>query len=199
MTRSLAEATSPNLPPDVFLKHYRKVREAKRAKEEASAALARVNKAAKADGVDLDAFKLLEKFRDLDDDELGMRMRHVRDYAKWLNLPLGTQLTMFAEEPSAEVSAKGLKDQSEWEAGDQGYRAGRSGSLRSDNPYDEGTEPYVAWDKEWTRGVKSLAAEMRGHDDAEADRKIDERAAAAPRKRGRPRKTDNGAHLTHIN
>lgn len=198
MTRNLAEAMSPNLPPDVFLKHYRKVREAKRAKEEASAALARVNKAAKADGVDLDAFKLLEKFRDIDSDELEMRLRHVRDYANWLKLPLGTQLNMFAE-ATADVPAKAAEEQSTWDAGDQGYRAGRSGSLRSDNPHDEGTPLFVAWDKEWTRGVKFIAAEMRGRDDAEADRKIDERAAANPvRKRGRPRKNGNG-HAAHMN
>jgi hypothetical protein len=53
-TATLTEASSHNVPPDVFLKHYREIRDLKNVHSEAGMAVARAKKAAKDVSIDLD-------------------------------------------------------------------------------------------------------------------------------------------------
>lgn len=175
MSHSLAEAQSPNLPPATFLSHFRAIRDLKRLHDEAGMALARAKKSAKADGVDLGALKIVEQMRKLDDDEAEIRIRHAFEYSGWLGKPLGTQSVLFPEIAAAPES-KALADQQEWEAGDAGYLAGKGGKLRSDNPFPEGSPVYVRWDREFVRGLKILAAELRTKEDLKADKTADRAA-----------------------
>ena len=109
MVASLAEAMSPNVPPEAFLKHYRAIRDATRSKEDAVMALARTKKAAKGDGIDLDALKDLERLAKLDDDEAEVRLRHMHQYAVWANLPIGTSARCLraASDPEAQAEGRG--------------------------------------------------------------------------------------------
>lgn len=178
MSQSLASAQSPNLPPATFLTHFRTIRDAKRVHDEAGMALARAKKAAKGDGVDLGALKIVEQMRKLDDDEAEIRIRHAFEYSLWLGSPLGTQSALFPE-VSATVEDKAAADQKEWDAADVGYLAGKGGKLRGDNPYPEATPLFVAWDKAFLRGLKILAAELRAKEDLKADKAADKKAAKA--------------------
>jgi hypothetical protein len=204
MSQSLADAKSPNLPPAVFLQHFRSVREAKRIHDEAGMALARVKKAAKNVGIDLSALKLVEQMRKLDDDEAEIVVRHAFEYAAWLGTPLGTQAALFPD-VTMTVEAKAQGEQLEWEAGEAGYLAGKGGKLRDDNPFPLESPLYVAWDKAWIRGLKINAAELRAKEDLKSDKASDKKAAitklsdvkpgdipGAPRGRGRPPKSSNG-------
>jgi len=177
---SLAEARSHNVPPDVFLKFYREIRGLKDEQAEAAAAVARAKKAAKAAGIDMDAFKWLEKLANLDDDEAEMQIKHLQTYAQWLKLPIGSQLDMFGKPEPEQVDAAAAAEQAEWEAGTAGHKAGAAGHQREDNPYDAGSVEFVAWDTAWMAGYagwmkvqKSLAADLGAN-------------AGQPRKRGRP-------------
>lgn len=179
---SLATARSHNVPPDVFLRHWREVRDCKSAHHDTGMALARAKKSAKTDGIDLDAFKLLEKFAELDTDEAEMQLRHLRQYADWIELPIGTQLDAFGQHtrPSEAETEK----QRAHTARSDGEAAGKAGHERQTNRYGPGTAEHVAWDKGWLKGnktwltgQKSLAGDLARN--------------ANGRGRGRPRR--NGA------
>jgi hypothetical protein len=150
---SLAEARSHNVPPDVFLRHYREIRDLKDAQADAAAAVARAKKSAKGAGIDLDALKMLEKLASLDTDEAEMQLQHLQIYAKWIDLPVGMQGDFFGQ-PEA-VSAEAAQEQREWAAGDEGLQAGRAGHERDTNPHTAGSAEHVAWDKAWAKGNKT--------------------------------------------
>lgn len=187
-TGTLAEARAHNVPPEVFLRHYREIRDLKDAHAETGTAVARAKKAAKAAGIDLDALKMLEKLADLDTDEAEMQLSHLQIYAKWIELPVGMQGNFFGQPEAAAVPPEAAAEQAEWDASDGGKQAGAAGHARDTNPYPPGSGMYVAWDKSWSaankawlKGQKKIAGEMgpkAGN------------GAAASRKRGRPR---NGA------
>ena len=183
---SLAEASSHNVPPEVFLKHYREIKQAKDDHADTGMAVASAKKSAKNDGIDLDAFKWLEKLAKLDPDEAEMQIKHLQTYAGWLKLPIGTQLAMFAQPEPATVDAKAAAEHAEWEARDQGSAEGKAGHERGDNPNLLGSPEYAAYDrgwlegnKLWLKGQKQIASEMAP--------KANGNGATAPRKRGRPR------------
>lgn len=182
---SLAEARSHNVPPDVFLRHFREIRDCKTAHGDTGMALARAKKSAKGAGIDLDALKMLEKLADLDTDEAEMQLRHLQLYAKWIELPIGSQLNFFGEPQPATVGAKAAAEQREWVAGSAGYEAGKAGSERDTNPHQAGSVEHVAWDKSWTngskawlKGQKKLAGELGANAKANGDAKPKRGAAA---------------------
>jgi hypothetical protein len=182
---SLADASSHNVPPEVFLKHYREIKQAKEDHADTGMAVARAKKSAKNAGIDLDAFKWLETLAKLDTDEAEMQIKHLQTYAGWLKLPIGTQLAMFGQPEPEPVDAKAAAEHSEWEARDQGSAEGKAGHERGDNPNLLGSPEYAAYDRGWLegneiwmRGQKKIASEMGPKANGNG---------AAPRKRGRPR------------
>lgn len=191
---SIAETRSHNVPPKVFLDHYRTIRDLKDAHADAGMAVARAKKAAKNAGIDLDALKMLEKLTALDLDEAEMQLKNLRMYAQWIELPIGSQMDMFGKAEPETVDAETAAEQREWVAGSRGYEAGAAGQERDINPYEAGSAEYVAWDKSWARGhkvwlngQKAIAREMEIPPIPEGGNGV-----APPRKRGRP-KAENGA------
>ncbi|MCL2427896.1 MAG: hypothetical protein FWD12_01525 [Alphaproteobacteria bacterium] len=160
---SLAEARSHNVRPDVFLRHYREIRDCKSAHHDTGMALARAKKAAKGEGIDLDALKLLEKFADLDRDEAEMQLTHLRLYAEWIELPIGTQLDAFGQHqaPAAKPSEAETQKQRSHDARWAGEGAGRAGHERQANRYEPGSAEHVAWDKGWLKGNKTWLAQQK--------------------------------------
>lgn len=168
---SLAEARSHNTPPEVFLRHWREVRDAKQAHADTGMALARAKKSAKNAGIDMDAFKDVEKWSDLDEDELKIRREKSFLYAGWLKLPIGTQAEFFGRGLTIPQPAEEARDEhAEWEATDKGMTAGKAGTPRDQNPHQAGDKLYVCWDKAWSKGnkeflkaQKKIAGEMAGN------------------------------------
>jgi len=161
MVASLAEAQSPNVAPETFLAHYRSIRDATRVKDDAGMALARTKKAAKSDGVDLDALKMLERLAKLDEDEAELQLKHVFEYASWAKLPIGTQLDAFGQHKIPAVKQKAANEHELWAAGDAGNKAGKKGEPRDNNPHEPGTELHVVWAKGWLDGQRVIADEMQ--------------------------------------
>jgi hypothetical protein len=174
---SLAEAHSHNVPPELFLSHYRTMRDAKRAKDEAGAAFLRASKAATAVGINLKATKLLDKLTEMDADEVDVLLRQVASYSKWTGKPIGTQANMFGDPDVPEVKASAAVAQTEWAASEAGYLAGKGGGLREENPFPEGGPLHVQWDKGFLKGLKLLAANLRLKEDLKAQ-KADAKAEA---------------------
>lgn len=154
MVQSLAEARSHNVPAEVFLRHWREIRDAKKVKDEGGMGHTRAKKAAKNAGINLDALKLVEQFSELDTDEMELLLKDVIAYAKWLKLPVGTQMEMFAKPDVAMPSAEAQERHEEWEAGQDGLAAGGSGELRDANPHEPGSAKHASWDRQWAKGNK---------------------------------------------
>jgi hypothetical protein len=186
---SLAEARSHNVDPETFRRHYREIIELKKQHAETGMAVARAKKTAKANGIHLDALKEAEKRDKMDADEREVFDRRCADYARWLNMPIGSQTEMFGG-PEKFVNDEGLAEHKEWEAGEGGAQAGKAGHQRDGNPFSAGTAEYVAWDKAWTKGNKSW---LKGQEKIAAEMAIppipDEtgNGAEPPRRRGRPK------------
>ena len=160
MVASLAEAMSPNVSDRRRSSSILAIRDATRSKEDAVMALARTKKAAKGDGIDLDALKDLERLAKLDDDEAEVRLRHCIEYAVWANLPIGTQLDAFGQHQIPKPKQKAEVEHQQWTASDAGYRAGRSGRPRDDNPHEPGTEAQCHWTNGWLAGQRQIADTM---------------------------------------
>jgi uncharacterized protein (UPF0335 family) len=142
-----------NVKPETFMEHWRKIRELKDEQAELSAAIARAKKAAKGDGIDLEAVALLERLCKMDDDELQLRMRKLFVYSDWIKMPLAEYAEgITPPAPKQETNA----EFDLWQVQQNGLAAGKTGTRREDNPYDAGSEKHVAWDKAWGKGFRSI-------------------------------------------
>lgn len=187
MVANLAEAQTHPISPEDFLQHDRAVRIAEREAEDASAALARAKKA-KNGAVDLEAYKLIEKLRKLDDDEQIIVLRHVIQYASWLEMPIGAQLSMLDAPQIDKPKAKAAQEYKNWAAGEAGLKAGRKGVDRDENPYPPGTELWQAWDSQWLEGARENNTAEQMAENAKNDAPVLDKP-----KRGRPRKSATAA------
>jgi len=183
---NITEARTHNVPPEIFLQHFRAMRDAAREHEDTGMALARTKKAAKTAGIDLDAVKMLQKFGKLDDDVVEAQLRHAREYAIWLEMPIGTQLGMFAkpDERIQEVTHSTKETQKTWEAGERGLLAGRAGDA-NDNPYPAGSPGHVAWAKKYSEGLTERATAAR-MESTESERPADVAPATKRGGAGKP-------------
>lgn len=155
-----------NVRPDTFLSHWRAIRDAKDDSSDASTTVSRAKKAAKRDGVDMDVVAMMEKLMQREPDERMLLLRKLTVYCQWIGSPLGA----FAEGLEApEPKAKNRDDFNEWQAGQDGYTAGKAGHLRESNPHVGGSREHAAWDRKWKGGFalnqKKLAGQLKKNAD----------------------------------
>lgn len=191
----LSSALSHNVRPEVFLNHWRTIRDLEAEHKRTGSAVQTAKKAAKGDGLDLDAMRLLSGLSKLDTDVAEMRIRKTFAYAAWLEMPIGSQTAMFPDAKPDPVPAEATEKHREWVAGDAGRKAGEAGHPRETNPYSAapGSFEFAAWEKSWKRGhagftknQKTIAQEM-GENAKIAD------GQAAKNKGGRPAGSKNKA------
>lgn len=164
-TKLTTEDKDPaNVPSTTFLEFYRTTGSAKRDIETARSAYQSAMKAAKKAGIDT---KMLTQARaiatsDDIDAELHGLYTLIR-YLKYLQIPIGKQLAMELGDdmPKTEgIPEEAAKQQALWDAEAMGWKAGRGGDNREDNPHTEGTELHVQWDNGYLAGQKSIADDM---------------------------------------
>lgn len=155
------------IAPEDFLAHYRRIRDTKRAKEEAGAAHNAAKQQAKAAGIDLNALKIVEHLASLDDADAELRMRETLRYANWMGLEVGTQVDMF-DAPAADLTGKVASEHKEWKAEQDGYEAGKKGEPIDNNPFPGGSPFYSRWRSGWNDGQAFLASKLAPKGDAEA-------------------------------
>lgn len=154
----MAEKLAPNVTPETFLEFYRQAGIAKRDLERAQGEYRAVLKRAKKAGIDTKALIAVRAIATSDDPAAEeAHLNTLLRYARYLDLPLGTQLGLFDD---AAPSAAARTEQAEWDAEDYGYRAGRGGQNRDDNPHAAGTAAHVRWDEGWHKGQASIAQDM---------------------------------------
>jgi hypothetical protein len=193
MVQTLPEEKSHTVDPAVWLRHFQAICDAKRAHRETAEIVSAAKKAAKGAGMNMRVLKLTEDLAALDTDEATVQMRHVFQNMIWLGKPLGTQGDLFPTKMAA--PEKVVAEREEWEAGDAGYDAGKTGGRRDANPFQPGSPLYDTWDRQWLKGQAIIAAEMDLEADIAADDRADKTPPAAAR-RGRPPKKGNGVSAT---
>jgi hypothetical protein len=151
---SVAETREHTLSPEQFLHHDTEMRAAKREKDDAGTALARVKKAAKNAAIDLKAYRFVEQLREMDDDEAAIIMRHMFQMMSWLEMPIGTKFSMIDAPKVPPVKAKAKQQHAVFLAGEAGLKAGREGESADANPHTEGSEEHVVWAKRQREGLE---------------------------------------------
>lgn len=183
MTNNLAEAQTHDLDGQDFLSHHQAIAEAKREQEDAGAALARSKKAAKNAAVDMEAYAFIQKLLKLEPDEAAIRVRHVLQYATYLQMPVGTQFSMLDAPQMPKPPSDAQLAHKVWLAGEAGLKAGREGDASDSNPHPPGSEEHAAWSRKQIDGLAERAriASMGGSegdapvaDTADATRKAAE-------------------------
>jgi len=143
------------MEPEIFLKRFRDIADRALDAEGAKAAVKAEMESGKAAGMDIKALKLVNKLRKMDTRDAQAMLRHTILYLRWLGLNLLDQEELL---DSAGPSTTGLTEQviathAAWEAGHQGYQAGKAGHPLDANPYAPGTETYQRWAAEWYDGA----------------------------------------------
>lgn len=143
------------IEPEFFLKRFRDIADKALNAEEAKAAWKAEIQAGKSGGIDIKALKLVYKLRTMDPRDAQSMMRHTLLYLRWLGLNLLDQQEMFTGDgPStAGLTEQVIATHAAWEAGNQGYQAGKAGHPLDSNPYAPGSETYQRWAAEWYDGA----------------------------------------------
>ena len=141
------------MAPEDFLAHFRAIKDTKRAKDEAGAAHKAAREAFKAAGGDLNALKIVDHLMSLDDADAELRMRETLRYCGWLDLPLGTQADLFGGEAPPDLTASVTAQHREWQAEQDGYKAGKDGEPIDNNPHPSASPFFTRWRTGWHDGV----------------------------------------------
>ncbi len=164
---ALQAPASNAVSPEEFLALYRRIKDTKRAKDEASSAHKAAREDFKAKGGDLNALKIVDHLQGLDDAEAELRMRETLRYAAWLGLEIGTQIELFGETPQIDLTASVTAAHREWETEQAGYKAGKGGEPIDNCPHPGGSPHHTRWRSGWHDGQAALVATMKPQEDAE--------------------------------
>lgn len=157
--RGIGDNSGSGVPDEIYERHIAKIdstskamNKAKEAFDQAKGMHQSAYKAAKGDGVDIDAVRLARK---LDKQDAGVTQILYANTARVLNLmgsPLGEeQMDLFgAINPKPPEEAPGVR----------GLKAGEAGVDRTANPYKPGSSEYQAYDDQWLVGQSRIAERM---------------------------------------
>jgi len=144
---------SGELPPEVIDRWWSKVVDGQKAVERAAkplksrkGELSAIYKAAKADGIDVDALKDAIKADGEDHIEVVSRYANTGKYLRAHRSPLGEQLNLFPLEPIPETMRAAVA----------GKRAGLRGGSIDENPYTPGSEAFTAFRDSWEAGQQEV-------------------------------------------
>lgn len=147
--------------PEEFLALYRRIKDTKRAKDEAASAHKASREDFKSKGGDLNALKIVDHLQGLDDAEAELRMRETLRYAAWLGLEIGTQVDLFGGTPQVDLTANVQAQHREWQVEQDGYKAGKAGEPIDNCPHPGGSPFHAHWRSGWHDGQAALAATLK--------------------------------------
>lgn len=150
---------SGELPAEVVDRWWEKVVEGQKAVERAAkplkskkGELSALYKAAKADGIDVDALKDAILADAGDHLEVVSRYANTGKYLRAHRSALAEQMNLFPLEPIPVAM----------QAAVAGKRAGLRGGDATENPYTPGTDAFVAYAEHWEAGQQELREHLRG-------------------------------------
>lgn len=144
-----------NMQDGLLLHHLSKILKAEAVKAAAAKDLADVRKLAKSDGVDLKTLDLVRKMLGADHFELATAFNDLVRYAKVLDLPVYSQLSLFST--ADEVDEDEILDR----AFVAGRRAGKTGLDQSTCPHGFETPAGQQWLDGWGDGQRILFSAIK--------------------------------------
>lgn len=108
-------------------------------------------------GIDCQTFDAVRKLHAIGDEAIEDQMRQLTRYMQYMNLPIGTQMGFFDEQPqeqTTDVVAKALKE---------GKVAGMMGGNMDDNPHELNTDAGQEWQKGYNEGQAVLKQQLLDH------------------------------------
>jgi len=149
---------SGELPPEVVDRWWVKIVAAQVAVEKAAkplkskkGELSAIFKAAKSDGIDVDAIKYAIKSHGRDHLDVVGFYANVGKYLRARQSPLAVQMNLFPLEPIPEISRAAIA----------GRRQGLRGGSIDENPYTPGSELAEAYDDAWRDGQEQVQEGLR--------------------------------------
>ncbi len=169
-----------NVTPATIIRARQDRTEAKASLETAKARYRACGKKIESWGVDLKELDKVIEFARRDQEDLRGEFSTFIHYCKVLQLPIGTQLSLLDDDTTPVTLTDNDKEQAAaWDAGDQGYRAGKNGEPAANNTYPPGSLAFTAWAEYHKRGLALFqegAVPKRGRPRKEAS--ADNQAAA---------------------
>lgn len=156
--RKIAPDVGP-IEPETFLGAVRRLEDADLRTEDGKLLVKAARESAKALGIDMAAYKFVQKLKRLGPDAAEKRLRHAVIYCGWLNIPIGNQLDLFQTSDVPKPNIHDVEQHSAWEAQLAGHKLGMAGAAITDidERYQAGTENHVAAIKGWHGGQAVLA------------------------------------------
>lgn len=135
--------------------------------DKAKGVLRNAYKVAKDRGAPTDEIRDYFAMKRLSEGEVVTSHRNMGRILRVMNDPLGTQYNLFAE-PAAEGEEPGKPTVGAMDAELQGQAAYRNNEPTSNNPFQPGTDNYVAWDTGWHNAMKHTVMAMGPNSPTEA-------------------------------
>lgn len=173
-TKNEATTAGNGPDPEMIASYYRKlqvaaddVETAKIPYDEERGRYRSLCKAAKTDGVDIDAMLRVLKAAKQDPDKRRLDMENFIRIAKIMDVAIGTQLDLFGFDVPAQVAT----DNAKHSAMRAGQAAGKRGEHRVDsNPHDPASELYVSFDNGWMKAQSAMVMDLAPKPSAEPRR-----------------------------
>lgn len=153
----VSTAGKSNVPDEVYERHLRIIQrdrdamlETKEAYQEANSVYRTSMKAAKKDGVDIDAVALAMRLMERERGEVATEIRNTWRVLRLLGSPLGEQMNLFDAPPET------APDDPEA----AGYHASENNEGASNNPHVAGTSEHAEWQEGWMRSQAMRARRM---------------------------------------
>lgn len=150
--------------PELIASYYRKLQDqadvvatAKGPYDEERGRYRSLCKAAKTDGVDIDAMIKVLNAAKQDPSKRQLELETFVRYAKLMDVAIGTQFDLFGFEVPVQVAT----DNAKHNATRAGQMAGKRGEHRLDsNPHDPASELYVAFDTGWMKSQTAMVMDL---------------------------------------
>lgn len=154
----MADKTN-SIAPNDFLAAIVELDDLTRGKDRSVAKLRTVRQRMEKLGTDMPALDLALSLRKLGAGEAELRLRNALRYARWLNMEIGDQGTLFSDDADV-PSAKVVEQYSEARVFEEGYKAGVAGRNASDHRHPQGSLAAQAFWNGWKDGQAFLAEQL---------------------------------------
>lgn len=164
----MPEAASSNtISPNDFLACIVELDELTRGKDKSVAKLRTVRQRMDKAGCDMKALDLALSLRKLDTGEAEIRLRNALRYARWLEMKVGDQGSLFSDDADGPAE-KATAEYSEAQAKAEGYAAGKAGRDGRVHRFEQGSVLAQAFYNGWIEG-QTLLAEQLGTERVEGE------------------------------
>lgn len=157
----MPEATpkTNTMSPNDFLACIVELDEQTRGKDRSVAKLRSVRKRMDEQGCDMKALDLALSLRKLDSGEAEIRLRNALRYARWLEMKVGDQGSLFSDDAD-QPAEKARAEYSEAQAKAEGYEAGKAGRDGRVHRFQQGSALAQRFYEGWLSGQALLAEQL---------------------------------------